>query len=90
MPTYKMTVPQKADGTTIRDLGLTLTSAAHYIVETDLDLEAAFFELLRHGVAVATLTAAELSELPAAEAGVITLLGDDLVFSEVTPDESAE
>ena len=82
MPTYKMTVPQKADGTTIRDLGLTLTSAAHYIVETDLDLEAAFFELLRHGVAVATLTAAE--------AGVITLLDDDLAFSEVTPDESAE
>lgn len=90
MPTYKMTVPQKADGTTIRDLDLTLTSTAHYIVETDLDLEAALLELIRHGVTVATLTAAELSELPAAEAGVITLLDDELAFSEVTPNESAE
>ena len=90
MPTYKMTVPQKADGTTIRDLDLTLTSSAHYIVETDLDLEAALLELIRHGVAVATLTAAELSELPAAEAGVITLLDGDLAFSEVTPNKSAK
>ena len=85
-----MTVPQRADGNTIPDLDLTLTSTAHYLLETDLDLEAALLELLRRGITVATLTAAELSELPTAEAGILTLSDGDLTFSEVNPQEGGE
>ena len=82
-----MTIPARANGSTIEGLDIELTSTAHYIVETDRDLEAAMFELSKRGVPVQTITAAELSELPVAEAGILTLKGSSLTFSKVTPSD---
>lgn len=88
-----MTVPPRADGSTVPDLDLKLTSTAHYVVETDRDLEEALLELAKRGIPVQTITATELSEFPVAEAGFLTLKGSSLTFSKVsaeTADQTEE